>query len=409
MKPRQLGWLLVMIAAAALASTGVYYAHRDEGDMEITKAAISRGDVVETVTAIGTLEATVTVPVGAQVTGIVRSLHADFNSIVHKGDLLAQIDPAVLQTQEAQARANVTRAEAEVERLRVIRANAGTEWDRARRLAARALLAPADLEAARIACRSADAQIAAAQAQVKQALASLQQVRTDLDRTAIRSPIDGIVVSRSVDVGQTVSARLQAPTLFLVAADLTAMRMTANVDEADVGRIRKGQAVTFRVDAFPDQTFAGHLAQVRLQPILNQNAVSYAIVADVHNPRLELRPGMTAMLSIETSRHADVLRVPNVALLFRPSEEMFADLGQKPPSLAGPRPPGRVWVMADRQLRPVRLQIGASDGVYTVVQRGELQEGTEVVTAIRTASELRPTPVLNNPLIGPQRRWRHFH
>jgi HlyD family secretion protein len=409
MKRRQVGWVFAVAALLALGSTGVYYANRSDNDgLEITTVPVSRDDLVESVRAVGTIEAMTTVQVGAQVTGIVQSLHADFNSIVHKGDLLAQIDPSALEAQAAQMRAGVTRAAAEVERLRVLLADAEARLGRTRALFAQRLVAPADLDTADIARRLAQAQVETATAQVKQARASLCQIETSIERTAIRSPIDGIVISRDVDVGQTVSSRLQAPILFRVAADLSKMRIVANVDEADIARVRRGQPVTFFVDAFGED-FDGRVTQVRVQPTLTQNAVTYGVIIDVANPRLELRPGMTATLTIETARHDDVLRVPNAALLFRPSSEMFTALNEPAPPLRGPRPAGRVWVMRESRLLPVQLQIGSTDGTYTELRSGPLGEGAEIVTAITTAAQRKAPAPLNNPLFGPQRRWGHFH
>jgi len=409
MRRQQVGWVMATVAVLALGSTGAYYAYRaDDVGLDITTAPVTRGNVVETVRAIGTLEAMTSVQVGAQVTGIVQSLHADFNSIVHKGDLLAQIDPSALRAQAAQARAGVTRAEAEVERLQVLLADAGARLGRTRALFVRSLVAPADLDAAGIARRLAQAQVEAAQAQVEQARASLGQLETDIERTTIRSPIDGIVISRDVDVGQTVSSRMQAPTLFLVAADLSRMRIVASVDEADVARIRQKQAVTFFVDAFGEE-FDGVITQVRVQPTLTQNVVSYAVIIDVPNLRLELRPGMTATLTIETARHDGVLRVPNAALLFRPSSEMFTALDQPVRPLSGPRPAGRVWIVREGRLTPVQLDLGGSDGAYTELRSGTLGEGVEVVTAITTTAQRQAPAMFNNPLFGPRQRWGHFH
>ena len=297
----------------------------------VTAAAVTRGDIVDRVGATGTLQAVTTVQVGTQVSGTIQNLYADFNSIVRKGQVLARLDPSLFQTQIEQARANLIRAQADLDRLRVALDDAQTKLGRAKELSDRQLLPRNELDAADINVRSAEAQIRSAQAQVTQAQASLNQNQVNLAHTVIEAPIDGLVISRNVDVGQTVAASMQAPTLFVLAADLTKMQVIANLDESDVGRIRPGQHVSFRVDAYPAEDFTGSVAQVRLQPIVQQNVVTYATVIDVPNVDLKLKPGMTANVNIEIARKQNVLRVPNAALRFRPTNEIFAALGQTSP------------------------------------------------------------------------------
>ncbi len=325
------------LVLAAIAGGGfAYYRYtRTPVPPSVTTAAVSRGDIVDKVGATGTLQAVTTVQVGTQVSGTIQALYADFNSLVRKGQVLARLDPSLFQTQIEQARANLLRAQADVERLRVALDDAGTKLTRARELSGRQLLPRTELEAAEVAVRSAEAQVRSAEAQVTQAQASLNQNQVNLEHTVITAPIDGLVISRNVDVGQTVAASMQAPTLFVLAADLTKMQVIANLDESDVGRIRPGQTVTFRVDAYPTDDFTGTVGQVRLQPIVQQNVVTYATVIDVPNPALKLKPGMTANVNVEIARRANVLRIPNTALRFRPTTEMFAALGQTPPGPAG--------------------------------------------------------------------------
>ena len=249
--------------------------------------------------------------------------------------MLARLDPSLFQTQIEQARANLIRAEADLERLRVSLDDAHTKLNRARELSAKKLIAQTELEAAEVAVRSAEAQLRSQQAAVTQSQASLQQNQVNLQHTVIESPIDGLVISRNVDVGQTVAASMSAPTLFVLAADLTKMQVLASLDESDVGRIRPGQLVRFRVDAFPTEEFRGAVTQVRLQPTTIQNVVTYQTVIDVPNPELKLKPGMTANVNIEIARRENVLRVPNTALRFRPTAEIFTALGQTPPPTGG--------------------------------------------------------------------------
>jgi HlyD family secretion protein len=265
------------------------------------------------------------------VSGNIKAMYADFNSIVRKGQIIAELDPSLLQTQIEQANANLVKSQAELDRLRVSLDDAKTKLRRSESLAERKLLAPQELEAAQVAVRSAEAQIKSQEASVTQAKASLSQNQVNLAHTVIEAPIDGIVIQRSVDVGQTVAASMNAPTLFIIAADLTKMQVNANVDESDVGRIRPGQVVKFRVDAYPLEEFAGTVSQVRLNPTTTQNVVTYATVIDVPNTQLKLKPGMTATVTIEIAKRTDAIRVPNAALRFRPTTDTFAALNQAVP------------------------------------------------------------------------------
>ncbi len=467
---------LVILAAlvVTLGSAGAYYAmRRNTVEPQITTAPVTTGEIIDSVGATGTLQAVTTVQVGTQVSGTIQALYADFNSIVKKGQVVARLEPSLFQTQIEQARANLIRAEADVDRLRVALDDANTKLRRADELSKKKLIPDSDLDAAQIAVRSADAQVKSAQAQVVQSRASLSQNEVNLEHTVITAPINGIVISRNVDVGQTVAASMQAPTLFIIAADLTKMQVNASVDEADVGRIRPAQTVRFRVDAFPTEEFIGRVSQIRLQPTVVQNVVTYGTVIDVPNLDLKLKPGMTATVTIEIARRANAIRVPNTALRFRPTSDMFAALGQTAPqfgpeahpggqagtpagdssanaaragwqdraarsregsapgggpredaapraetparpaaggtidSLFGPLPPvesvGRVWLYMNKQLKPVRLRLGISDGTFTELLSGELTPGTELVTNIVTGKESKTSSAGRSPLLGPQR------
>ncbi len=332
--------VVLLVVAAAAAGVGAYYRYgRKTAQPELTTLPVSRGDIAEVVGATGTIEALTTVQVGTQVSGTIQSLSADFNSIVRKGQVIARLDPSLFETQTAQGRANLVRAQADVERQRVALDDAQSKLARAKNLATRGLIPAIELETAEATVSSAQAQLRSAQAQVVQAQASLNQSTVNLQHTVIEAPIDGIVISRNVDVGQTVAASMQAPTLFVIAADLTKMRVVADVDESDVGRIRPGQVVRFRVDAYPNEEFSGTVALIRLQPKVSQNVVTYATVIDVPNRQLKLKPGMTATVSLEIARKADAIRIPVAALRFRPSAEIFAALNQPvPPELQGGAP-----------------------------------------------------------------------
>jgi HlyD family secretion protein len=326
--------VVTLLVLVAIGGSGyAYYRYTKAAPAPaVTTAQVTRGDIVDRVGATGTLQAVTTVQVGTQVSGTIQNLYADFNSIVKKGQVLARLDPSLFQTQIEQARANLIRSQADLDRLKVGLDDARTKLARAKELSDRQLLPRSELDAADIEVRSAEAQIRSAQAQVTQAQASLNQNQVNLAHTVIEAPIDGLVISRNVDVGQTVAASMQAPTLFVLAADLTKMQVIANLDESDVGRIRPGQRVSFRVDAYPAEDFSGTVAQVRLQPIVQQNVVTYATVIDVPNVDLKLKPGMTANVNIEIAGKQNVLRVPNAALRFRPTNEIFAALGQTPES-----------------------------------------------------------------------------
>ena len=325
--------LFIVVALAIIGAGGYGYYRYTQKPVAptITTARVTRGDLAETVGATGALQAVTTVQVGTQVSGNIQELNADFNSLVRKGQVLARLDPSLIQSQIEQARANLIRAEADLERLRVGLDDARTKLVRARELSEKKLIAQTELEAAEVAVRSAEAQLRSQEAGVTQSQASLRQNQVNLAHTVIESPIDGLVISRNVDVGQTVAASMSAPTLFVLAADLTKMQVLASLDESDVGRIRPGQVVRFRVDAFPTEEFIGNVTQVRLQPTTVQNVVTYQTVIDVPNPGLKLKPGMTANVNIEIARREDVMRVPNTALRFRPTAEIFAALGQTPP------------------------------------------------------------------------------
>src|SRR2546427_10491780 len=335
----------LLIIGAVGAGAGAYYLRRGGQDIAVNTAAITRGDIVDAVGATGTLQAVNTVQVGSQVSGNIQWLGADFNTIVKKGQVIARLDPSLFDAQLqqaranlAQTRANLTKAQSDLERSKVQLVDAQQKYTRAKELAARSLLPQSDLDAAKVAVDTAQAMLASqeatvaqAQAAVSQSQASLNQNQVNLDHTIIVAPIDGIVTQRSVDVGQTVAASMQAPTLFVIAADLTKMQVNANIDEADVGRIRPGQNVTFRVDAYPGEEFQGTVAQIRLQPIVVQNVTTYGTIINVPNPDLKLKPGMTANLRVQIARRSDVTRVPNASIRFRPTTDIFAALNQEVP------------------------------------------------------------------------------
>jgi len=363
--------------------------------------AATRGSVVDSVEATGTLETVETVDVSTQVSGAIKSLHADFNSRVTQGQVIARLEPSLFETQVEQAAASVMRLQADVERARVEVEATALKLKRAGELWDEQLIPKTDLETADANARQAEASLKAVQAQVAQARASLNQNQVNLSHTIIKAPITGIVISRNVDVGQTVAASTSAPTLFVIAKDLAQMQVNARIDESDIGRIGAGQPVTFKVDAYPQRTFSGTVSQVRLQPIVESNVVSYVTIIDVPNPELKLKPGMTANVTIEIAREDNVLRVPTSALRFRPAaaggsqeqarsggsreQDRFSGSKEQDPPYGGERG-AQVWVLRDGRIQPVGVTAGLSDGATTAIIGGDLAENTEVVTGVAQAA-----------------------
>jgi HlyD family secretion protein len=337
--------IAIVLLAVVGGGVGAWYSQRNKTEIQVNTAPLSRGDIVDTVGATGTLQAVTTVQVGSQVSGNIEWLGADFNSIVKKGQVIARLDPSLfdaqlqqVQANLVQARANLTKSRSELDRARVQLTDAQQKMNRAKELSSKELLAASELDSAKIAVDTAMAAVASQQASVTQSQAavtqseaSVNQSQVNHDHTVIVAPIDGIVTQRNVDVGQTVAASMQAPTLFIIAADLAEMQVNANIDEADVGRIRPGQQVSFRVDAYPTDNFIGIVTQIRLQPVVVSNVTTYGAVITVPNRELKLKPGMTANVKIEIAKRTNALRIPNAALRFRPTEETFVALNQTPP------------------------------------------------------------------------------
>ena len=323
---------IILVLVAVGAGGAAYYMRDNRPEPTVTTMPVTRGDVADVVPATGTLEAVTTVDVGTQVSGLVQDMYADFNSIVKKGQIIARLDPSLIQTQIEQRTASVVRAEADLERLRVNLQDSERKLAQAQAMWDKQLIPRDQLDTADMNVKTLKSQIKSSEAGLTQARADLNAQEVNLGHTVIRSPIDGIVISRSVDPGQTVAASMNAPVLYQIAEDLGEMQVLANIDEADVGRMRPGQHVTFRVDAYPTETFTGTVHQVRLQPTVVQNVVVYSTVIRVPNPQWKLKPGMTANVTIEVARKTDVLRVPSAATRFRPTEEMFQVLNQEMPA-----------------------------------------------------------------------------
>lgn len=447
------------ILGIILGIGGYYYFFMKNEPVRYRMARVEKGDIVAMISATGTINPVINVQVGSQVSGIIQALYADYNSEVKKDQVIAQLDPSTFQAQVTQAianlesaranlknveadianlsagienaQANLKTAKANVEKAQVAVKDAAQNLQRRLELFKAALISASDRDTAQTAYDSAVAQLKAAQAQeasaeaqlkstqaqyrsalakrdgamaaIKQAEAALDQAKVNLEHTTIRSPIDGIVISRNVDVGQTVAASLQAPTLFTIAQDLTKMLVDTNVDETDIGKVRVGQEVIFTVSAYPGETFSGKVTQIRNQPITTQNVVTYDTLIEVDNPELKLKPGMTATVSIILAKREGVKRVLNAALNFKPDflqagknpmksssqegnsdgsgtayglEKRDKNSGSPKPSTWGTR---RVWILSESGPRPVSVEVGLTDGTYTEIKGDSLQEGQEVI------------------------------
>lgn len=369
--------VILSVAVIVIVAAILFFFLRENGKTTAYKTEkVSRGEIKSVVTATGTVNAVTTVSVGTQVSGTVQKLFVDYNSPVRKGQLLAQIDPATFQSQVDQARANLWSAKANLEKAVVATVDARRTYQRNKELFAQNFIAQSDLDTAETSFKSAEAQQKVNQSQVGQAEAALKIAETNLRYTRIVSPVDGIVISRSVDVGQTVAASFQTPTLFSIAQDLTKMQIDTNVDEADIGRVRTGQDVSFTVDAYPDTIFKGKVSVVRNAPITISNVVTYDVVINVDNSQLKLKPGMTTNVSITIETKQNVLRVPNAALRFKPEATGKSDQTRDQQGMKGTK----VWTLEKNKTKPVKVTTGLSDGNYTEIIDGQLQEGQEIIT-----------------------------
>jgi HlyD family secretion protein len=335
-----------------------------------TTAALEHGAITQSVAANGTLNPVVLVSVGSQVSGIVQKLYADFNGKVKAGQVLLELDPTLTRAQLQQSEANLSSAQASMD---LAQANE----ERTRGLFAQEYVTRQDLDVAVQVLKAARAQFAVAQAQVV-------RDRRNMDNTVIRSPVSGVVVSREVDVGQTVAASLQSPVLFKIAQDLSHMQIDTSYAEADIGNIRVGQQATFRVDAYPNRNFRGEVRQVRLNPTTQQNVVTYDVVVSVENLDQALLPGMTAYVNIEVAQRKDVLLVPNTALRFRPVDAEKARTGGDKPRDEGrgkgdAMPMGTVYVLENGQPKAVRISVGITDNKMTEVLGGEIKDGDAII------------------------------
>jgi len=362
----------IIIVVAVLVAAGLFWRTNKGNEIKFRTEKVVRGDITSTVSASGTVNAVTTVLVGTQVSGSVKEIFVDFNSAVKKNQVIAQIDPATFEAQVEQARAGLLLAKANLEKSEASLADAQRSLNRAKELFLKNLIARSDLDTAETNFLTAKAQVTASKAQVAQSDATLKTAETNMRYTKIISPVDGIVVSRNVDVGQTVAASFQTPTLFTIAQDLTKMQINTNVDEADIGKIKTDMEVDFTVDAYPETTFRGKVFQVRNAPISVQNVVTYDVVVKVSNPELKLKPGMTANVSVITSTHSNVLKVPKAALRFSPGSP---EKGRGGKQQKGPA----VWVLENNSPKRIAVSTGISDGMHSELLSNDITEGQEVI------------------------------
>jgi HlyD family secretion protein len=410
--------LLVAIISAAGVAFLTQTDLRGEPTARIVTAAVTRGTIVDAVAGEASIEPKSMVDVGAQVGGTISAINVDFNDLVKKGDVLARIDPAFVEAQIDQAQANVQRARAEAQRLQQTLISAQRTLTRIQKLKAGSVVAQTELEKARLAVQVAQAQLEAANAQVKQAEASLTQRQVDLEHTIVRAPLDGVIISRRIEVGQTVSARVEAPVLFVIAPAFQEMQAVASIRESDIGRIHPGLPVSLRTDAYPSRTFSGTVKEIRLQATSPRRLVTYPTVIDVPNENFRLRPGMTANVAIELARRDNVVRVPMSALRFQPTKQTFELLGYDPPAdvvarlapdeSANDEEDGTddplfmhqhqgtswqddVWAMRDGRLTPIDVTLGINDGQLVELVSGNLVPGDELVWSITDGgNSIRP-------------------
>lgn len=420
---RRVGLILIVVLLGLAIGGYVFFNGERRPAIRYRFAGVERGSVVSIVTATGTINPITTVQVGSQVSGMIESLHADFNSKVKAGEVVARVDPFPYRAKRDQAEANLANAKAAHAKAQVELAQRKRELDRVQSLIEKQFVSQNEVDMALTAYEGAHAQLKVTEAAVKQAEAALQAAELDLKYTVIRSPVDGVVISRQVEVGQRISASFQIPTLFLIAEDVTKMQVDTNVSEADIGGITQGKDATFTVDAYPGEVFYGKVRQVRNAPINVQNVVTYDVVVEVDNPAFRLKPGMTANVSITVARRDGVLKVPNAALRFTPPNSALGAsdaLSARPVRSHEPSNDAQssvvaavrqgqsrtVWqVSTGGDLEEQIIEVGISDGLFSEITNGPLQEGDQVIVGLDMPREERRSRSLP-PGFGSSRRGR---
>jgi len=398
-------WRLAVLACVLLlAAGGAWYSLRgSRTEVSYQTAKAERGDLSATVTSSGTINPVVTVTVGTPVSGIIKELFADYNSLVKKGQVIAQIDPATYRALVEQSRGSYLNAQANLDKAKVTLTDAERTMKRYQNLVKDGSVAVSDYDTYATAAASARAAVGAAAGSVAQAKGAYDQAKTNLDYTTITSPVDGIVISRVVEVGQTVTASMSTPTLFTIAQDLTKMQISATVDESDIGKVHEGGNATFSVDAYPETHFSGTVTQVRNAATTVSNVVTYSVIVAVDNSELKLKPGMTANVTFVAATREGVLTIPTAALRFRPKtadgksvEAGKLETGKK-----------RIYVLNNGKPQPVVITTGIGNDKQTEVTSGDLAEGAEVIleTLTGTAAKKSTNPMgaASGPGMGPPR------
>lgn len=429
--------ILVVIAGIVFGFT--YFGRQKNSVSKYRKEAVQKGSIQALVVTTGTLNPVTIVDVGSQVSGKIEKLYVDFNSQVKAGQVIAELDQELFETRVSQNEANYKSALASLEKANVSLENSKKKLERASSLFEKNLISYEEMEDTETQYYNAKAELQSQEARLDQAMSQLESSKVDLAYAIIRSPIDGMVITRNINVGQTVAASFQAPVLFQIANNLNKMQVECSVDEADIGKVKEDQKVTFTVDAFPNQTFRGTVTQVRYSPEVQQNVVTYTTIVEVENPELKLRPGMTATVSVVVGEAKDKLLVANAALRFNPDPEemqrLFEEMrkerqaarggesqtnesgaanpraqagepGQPFPGGMGRGMPGarmqefsRVWIEdVNGKLRPLFIRTGVTDNSYTEVVSGDLKEGQEVIAGTDGGSSSRSSQ--NNPMRG---------
>ena len=409
--------ILIIVLSVAVIGTGgfFYFSGGSSVDVMYRTEKVTRGDIQVVVTATGTLSADTTVEVGTQVSGTVSKLYVDWNSKVKKGQVIALIDPTFLASAVQDAEATLEKAKAQTD-------DSKRTYLREKDLLAKGLASQADYDAAITAYESNVAAQKSAQSQ-------LDRARINLKYATITAPIDGVVISRAVDIGQTVAASFSTPTLFTIANDLTKMQVQAAVDAADIGRVQDGEDVLFTVDAYPEQTFHGTVTQIRLMPVTVQNVITYTVIIDVPNPDLKLMPGMTATITILVTKKENVLKIPTIAFRFQPLPDQievrkdstgapedsakaaerrsqYAQMQGTGASGQASRPPTRLWVVGkNKKLTPIYIRAGIADGTFTEILRGKVEEGQEVVVGVMSQRPTAAATPFTQPGGGGGRRF----
>lgn len=361
--------ILIGLVLVLLTVTIIFVLSNNKQEPKYKTENIIRGNIIETVTASGTINPVSTTSVGTQTSGMMKNIYVDFNSPVKKGQVIAQIDPTISQLQVEQNQANVLNAKANFQKVKSLMLNDLKTYNRAKTLYERNFISKSDVDLAEANYNANKAQLMSAQAQISQVSVGLRNSQTLLSFTKVLSPVDGVVVSRNVDIGQTVAASFQTPTLFVIAKDLTKMQIDTNVAEVDIGKIKAGQYVEYTLDSYPGMNFKGKVKQVRIAPITVQNVVTYNVVINVDNKDLKLKPGMTANVSIITNNKKNILTVPNSSLRFTPVKTddvpRYKEQG--------------IWILADKKPKRINIKTGVSDGTFTEISSSRINEGQKVI------------------------------